>query len=76
MVPSANGLTVEVGTDEAALLLSSLDQDIRGRRLSILDAPIMGALESRSASLAQVKRWAEDFYSSIYHGSPTSLGNF
>lgn len=76
MTPIDEQLMVGTDTDEATALLSRLDQDIRQRRVSILDAPIMEALESHTASLAQVKRWAEDFYSSIYHGSPTSLGNF
>jgi len=62
--------------EQGAVLASHIEQEIRLRRLSILDAPILDALEMKSASLAQIKRWAEDFYTSIYHGSPTSLGNF
>lgn len=76
MIPSDERLVVEAGNDEIAVLLSCLDRDIREKKISILDASILNALESRSASLVQMKRWAEDFYSSIYHGSPTSLGNF
>jgi pyrroloquinoline quinone (PQQ) biosynthesis protein C len=69
--------TEDVATNEqGATLLSRIEQELRQRRLSILDAPILVALEEHSVSLPQIKRWAEDFYTSIYHGSPTSLGNF
>ncbi len=55
--------------------IRDLDAEIRGKRLSLLDADFLAAVESGSASRDQIGAWARVFYATTKNGR-FGLGNF
>jgi pyrroloquinoline quinone (PQQ) biosynthesis protein C len=62
-------------TIDVAKFVRELDDEIRQKRLSMLDAEFLGAVESRSPSREQIGAWARVFYAATRNGR-FGLGNF
>jgi len=62
-------------TVDTVNFVRELDREIRSKRLSLLDAEFLAAVESRSVSRDQIGAWAHVFYAATRNGR-FGLGNF
>jgi len=62
-------------TVDTAKFVHELDDEIRRKRLSLLDAEFLTAVESGSVSRDQIGKWARVFYAATRNGR-FGLGNF
>jgi pyrroloquinoline quinone (PQQ) biosynthesis protein C len=55
--------------------VSDLEQEIRAKKLSLVDADFLHAVERKEVTRAQIGEWAKVFYAATRHGRLT-IGNF